>query len=279
MATNKNHSVAFMIAIMKAIQNGSFAIKDITGNIREAIILTTNDSMRCWLGSRAPSHNTINPVTLEISWITYPTDDVSVWNKEMVLSAPMYDAGKPWTSCIDEETILDEFWEHNAITIQNTLFYLHLVQDVAYDSYIRELIDCTRRSENLFRFKGKTYTGDELRGKGMARWNGNGLINTMDAHFYVRLAKVYYELTGILINSEWLEYVYKPAFFEVYSQELAENTVKFTAIDPTADEIITSKRWDDEIWPVSNEVVDGYVWYMINTTISDLRVLYSGFLR
>ncbi|MCR5185629.1 MAG: hypothetical protein K6D97_00735 [Clostridia bacterium] len=276
MATNKNHSVAFMIAIMKTLQNGSFAIKDITGNIREAIILTTNDSMRCWLGSRAPSHNTINPATGKISWITYPTDDVSVWNKEMVLSAPMYDAGKPWTSCIDEDTILDEFWKHNAITIQNTLFYLHLVQDVAYDSYIRELIDCTRRSENLFTFKGKTYTDDELRGKGLARWNGTGLINILDAQFYVRLAKVYYRLTGILINSEWLKEVYKPAFFEVYSEELAENTVKFTAIDPTADEIITSKRWDDEIWPVSNEVVDGYVSSMINTTISG--ALYSGFL-
>ncbi len=279
MATNKNHSIAFMVAIMRAKQNGSFAIKDITGNIREAIILTTNDSMRCWLGSRAPSHNTINPLTCKVSWITMPEQDVSSWTKDLVLSAPMYDAGKPWVSCIDEETILDEFWRHNVISIQNTLFYLHLAQDVAYDSYIRVLIDCTRRSENLFTFKGKTYTGDELRGKGLARWNGTGLINILDAQFYVRLAKVYYELTGILINSEWLEKVYKPAFFEVYSQELAENTVKFTAIDPTADEIITSKRWDDEIWPVSNKVVDEYVSYMINTTISDLRVLYSGFLR
>jgi len=279
MATNKIHSVAFMIAMIESKQNGTFTIKDFSGNIREAIILTTNDSMRCWLGSRAPSHNTINPATGKISWITYPADDVSVWNKGMVLSAPMYDAGKPWTSCIDEETILDEFWEHNAITIQNTLFYLHLVQDVAYDSYIRELIDCTRRSDNLFTFKGTTYTGDELRGKGMARWNGNGLINTMDAHFYVRLAKVCYEMTGTLINSEWIENVYKPAFYDVYSQELAENTVKFTAIDPTADEIITSMRWDDEIWPVSNEVVDGYVKYMINTTIGDLRALQKGFLR
>lgn len=93
----------------------------------------------------------------------------------------------------------------------------------------------------------------------MNRWNGDGLINQLDAQFFTRIAKKYYESTGVIMNSSWIDNVMKTAVADVYSAEFAEKTIPFIRINPTADEIISSKAFDEEIWPISNHIVDRWI--------------------
>jgi hypothetical protein len=260
MATNKIHALALLVAAQDCTEFCDC-------NIEDATVVTLNDSMRCWSGAREYSHFTINPETGMVSWMQMPTEDVSEWTEELVKSAERFSAGKPGEACVDEATVCSEFWRHNKFSKQNMLMYLHLVQDRIYDRFVRTVIDTSRRYEDVFIFNGKAYTGNDLRGKGMMRWNGDGLINILDAQFYVRLAKRYYEATGILANATWIEQVFKPAFFRTYSQELAEKTVKYVSINHFAEEVINNMSWDEETWPVPNWLVDQFIEWMIDDMV------------
>ena len=265
MATNKIHFAALLyydIEMRKFLSPLGVGFNHI-----DAAVVTTPDSMRCWVGSRAITHFTLNPSTKEISFMEMPGYNTKLWSKDLLLSMYSYDAGKPGDAVVDESTIPAQFWKYNNFTEQNFLFYLHLVQDASYDRFIRSMIDVSGRYEDVYWFKGKKYSGNDLRGKGLERWNGDGLLNQLDAQFYVRLAKRFYEATGILINRHWVEVEMKPAFFEAYSKELAENTVKFISISDVAEDIISSHNFDQEIWPVSNKYVDQYLnWMMEDMT-------------
>ena len=260
MATNKIHALAMLVAAQDCTE-----FRDC--NIEEATVITLNDSMRCWSGAREYTHFTVNPETGLVSWMQMPTEDVSEWTEELVKSTERFSAGKPGDACVDEATVCAEFWRHNKFSKQNMLMYLHLVQDKVYDRFVRAVIDTSGRYDDVFTFGGKSYTGADLRGKGMMRWNDDGLLNVLDAQFYVRLAKRYFEKTGILANSEWIEQVFKPAFFRTYSQELAEKTVKFISINHFAETAISTKNWDEESWPVPNWVVDQFIDWMIDDMV------------
>lgn len=256
MATNKIHALQLLVASLQFLEFHDCGIK-------EACTITTNDSMRCWVGPREYTHFTVNPDTGLVSWIQMPTEDVSEWTEELVKNAERFSAGKPGEACVDEATFCAEFWKHNEFSAQNMLFYLHLVQDKGYDRLIRTVIDTSQRYNDVFTFNGEVYSGADLRGKGMQRWMDDGLLNIIDAQVYVRLAKRYYEMSGILANTEWCEQVFKPAFFEVYSKELAEKTVKFVSINHFAEEAISTKNWDDESWPIPNWIVDQHIDWML----------------
>lgn len=244
MATNKIH---FLSALMEG-----FPAED-------AAVIIINDSIRCWVPDRALGHFTINPDTNEVSWMTFPSIPVKEWNEDVLKNILSYSAGKPGTACVDEDTVLTEFWKHNNPVTQNHHIYMHLVQDELYDRFVRNFIDVSRRYEDVFVFQDKEYSGDDLRGKGMARWNDDGLLNQLDAQFYVRLAKLYYERTSILANRQWIEEIMKPAIFRAYHPDLAEKTVKFISINDLAEEIISSKDFDRECWPLPNSAVDEWV--------------------
>lgn len=270
MATNKIHFAMTMLFAVECSDVLKERKSPISFDMVNAAKVTTPDSMRCWMGPRNFSHFTINPLTRKISGVVMPTADTTKWTEELVKYAETFDAGKPGNAVVDEATVPAEFWKYNFFTEQNFLFYLHLVQDACYDRFIRSLIDVSRRYEAdpKFIFQGKTYSADDLRGKGMARWNGDGLLNQLDAQFYVRVAKRYFEKTGIRLNRQWIEDAMKPTYFEAYSPELAEKTVKFISIHDTAEEIITLGAFDRSCWPVSNGYVDQYIDWMMDDILN-----------
>lgn len=256
--TNKNH---FLTALLYGY------------SLEEAAIMTTPDSVRCWVRERALTHFTINPHTGEVSGMEFPDIDTRFWTEDIVqqnMAIYAFNAGKPGEACIDEPTIPNEFWAYNEKSPQNNLFYLHLIQDRLYDRFIRSVIDCSRRYEDIYIFNGEVYNGADLRGKGMARWNDDGLLNQFDAQFFTRLAKRYFEKTGMLANSQWIEDVMKPSIFGAYSEELAHNTVKFISLHPLSDELISQKRFDEEIrWPVPNRVVDTWIEWLFEELLNE----------
>ena len=270
MATNKIHYAMFLLFYLEHSDKLESWKNPISFDLVNAAKVTTPDSMRCWSGNRGYSHFTVNPTTKQVSGMVMPTAGTEVWSEDLVKSAKKFDAGKPGSAVVDEATILEAFWDFNGFTFQNFLFYLHLIQDKCYDRFIRAYIDFSRKyDENpMFLFNGKAYTADDLRGKGMAKWNDDGLLNQLDAQFYVRVAKRYFEKTGIKMNRKWIEEVMKPSFFEAYSQELAEKTIKFISIHDKAEEVITSGCFDEDCWPLPNNVVDQWIDWMLEDMLT-----------
>ncbi|MBR1540883.1 MAG: hypothetical protein IJ629_07085 [Clostridia bacterium] len=278
MATNKNHFLGFLA--FQHVYAG--AISDPKGRAAyfftpyNAAVVTTNDSVRCWSGNREYTHFTINPLTKQVSWCYFPKEQVKKWTKELIDSQMVrYSYGKPGTAVVDEATIPAEMWQHNDKTSQNKLFYLHLIQDGTYDRFIRSVIDVSRRYEDVYIFEGKEYTGAQIRGEGMERWS-KGLLAELDDQFYVRLAKRLYDYTRVKADRRWIEKVMIRAIHTAYSPELAEATVKFVSLSDKANQLIAEGRFDDEVWPIPNSVVDCWIdWFfedMFNAFI-ELNVL------
>ena len=271
MATNKIHFLLLLLfpyLYKKKDEAEEFNPNDYFSCKNGALVIM-NDSIRAYIGGREYSHFTKNPDTGATSWIQFPEEDVRFWTKELVKSAPMMSAGKPGEAVIDEDTVPDVFWLHNRRSLQNEFFYLHLLQDKAYDMFIRAYIDTKDRYHDKYVFKGRTIHGDDLRGKsGMDRWS-EGLLTRFDDQFYVRIAKMYFEATGIKANREWLEETMKTAIREVYPEDLAEATVKFVSLSDKANDIITNELFDDEVqfddeaWPVKNCFADQWVHYAL----------------
>lgn len=224
MATSKNHILLALLA---------------DHTLSDALLLTTPDSVRCWSGARQYTHFTFNPQTGHTSWIEYPDIPVWEWSKSIISDTPKFDAGKPGEAAVDEATIVDEFWLHNKRTPQNQLFYEHLLQDRFYDDYLRKYVDVRRRYEDIYVFDGKTYSGEEFRKKAEERWNGDSLVNSFDTQLFMVLAKTLYREKEITANREWFENVVFPAFNQVYSKELAANTIKYITMSDRVDELIS----------------------------------------
>lgn len=233
---------------------------------REAVLIGYPDFSRAQLGNRNFMHFTSNPKTGECSWIAMPEKPVGDITKEDLEAAAKYDAGKPGTACIDEMSRPEEFWKHNNYTLQNFFFYLHVVQDNGYDRHLRVNVDTENRYDDQFIFNGETLSGDDFRGKGDARW-GTGLVNSFDDQFYIELARMYKEATGITANQAWIDSELKPLLTEVYSAELAESAKKFINIPAHVDEAINN-GFGENNYPVSRFQVRQAILWMIEDILA-----------
>ena len=277
MATNKIHFLGFLLfpyeyrAMPENLCGGTSRYDYFSAKSSAEVIV--NDAMRCWSGPREFSHFTINPETGEVSWAVFPEADLKRWSKEMVQEMEKFSAGKPGVAVIDEATISDEFWLHNVDSEQNERFYIHLVQDSAYDRFVRSVIDTSHRYEDIYVFDGEELTGAQLRGQGMERWS-SGILSELDDQFYVRLAKRYFLATGMKADRFWIDNFMKKAIHERYSPELAEATVKFVTLSDKAHAIIESGKFDEEVWPVPNRVVDQAIGWMMEDVLNALKWLF-----
>lgn len=232
----------------------------------QAVEITTPDSIRCWCGPRQYTHFTINPETNEVSWIEFPNTPIKKWNKEVIDAANKYDAGKPGEAAVDEATDLETFWKHNKKTLPNQLFYIHLLQDTLYDAYLRSYVDVSERYKDRYFFNGEKYSGAEFRQSGQERWNGESLVNRFDTQVFIALAKRLYETQGIIANRAWFEQEVFPIFREVYSEELAEKTIRFVTMTDAANETISAKKFAYESGPVPADKVDAFIDLIINVS-------------
>lgn len=237
-------------------------------SLNQAVVVTTPDSVRCWSGPRQYTHFTINPDTEEVSWIEFPTLPIIEWTKELIDKSKKYNAGKPGEAAVDEATDLETFWKHNKKTPQNQLFYIHLIQDSIYDTYLRSYVDVSKRYKDRYFFNGEEYSGNEFRQSGQERWNGESLVNRFDTQVFIALAKRLYETQGIIANRAWFEQEVFPIFREVYSKELAEKTIRFITMTDAANETISAKKFAYESGPVPADQVDAFIDLITNVSRS-----------
>lgn len=200
------------------------------------------DSIRAYLRPRQYSHFEESSDKKDISWLEYPLDLNNI-TKENTNEVNKHLSENILPCCLGEKTILSEFYKHNQHLPDN--YYngveKHLIQDMVFDNFIRDVINCDKKYDDIFIFNDKKLNGKEVR---------NLIANIEKQGFYV-LAERVYKQYNITTNQQWFDKNVKPILYETYSEDLANNTYKFIKVDPQIDELISSHTW-----PVINTDVD-----------------------
>lgn len=110
----------------------------------------------------------------------------------------------------------------------------HLKQDMAFDDFIREKIDCSGKYEDRYRLPN----GSECDGR-LTR----AYISQIEQHGIYVLAHELYEKKGITADQAWFESRVKPVLNEQYGPELAEKTYSFMKISPEINGLIQAHDW------------------------------------
>ena len=193
------------------------------------------DAIRRYCGQRQYSHFEEHPDNKEkISWMEYPSD-VKHLSKEVVDSQNKYLAENIPSCVLGENTHIEVFEEHNRHL--NPEYFAgvkkHLTQDVVFDEFIREQIDCSRKFEDKFFFKDNCYDGKGVR----------SLIADIENQGVYVLAYMLHQTYGITANQEWFDKHVKRVLDREYPEDLAEGTYKYMQIPEEIDKRITEGDW------------------------------------
>lgn len=194
------------------------------------------DAIRAYSGPRQYSHFEHGSAgSDDTSWWVMP-DNMKAPKEEVQASLKEGSHMAEYIPCVlGEETDINVFREHNKHLPKEMYegVETHLKQDIVFDDFVREKIDCSRKYEDKFVFDGKEMDGKEVR----------GLIAQMEQQGIYCLSKMIYERTGELCNQEWLEKNVKPILDREYPPDLADKTFSYMSIDPEINRYITEKDW------------------------------------
>lgn len=195
------------------------------------------DAVRAYARPRQYSHFEQAKDGTDVSWWKFP-DDMKHCTKDSV-SQSMTDGShlvEGIQPCVlGESTDIQAFYKHNQHLSPNMFegVEMHLRQDIVFDDFVREQIDCTGKYDDTFVMDGVEYDGKGVR----------SLIGEMEQHGLYVLAHDLYEQKGITANQQWFEDVVKPALEKEYSDELAGKTFSFMKMDEKYDAYITNHDW------------------------------------
>lgn len=201
-------------------------------NVRDIIpYAVLPDAIRCFnfgenvKNNRVISHFEKNPTTGSASWMVYPSKaEIKVLDDRIVQSLGMHIEPDYNQVAIGDETSMGSFIEHNNMLESEVLLgvYLHLIQDVIYDEYVRQKINCYRRRiDGTFSFKGEVYDAKSVR----------KLISEIEEQEFRLLAKKFERITGEKPDQAWFERTIKPLLDEAYSPKMAECTWKYILVN------------------------------------------------
>lgn len=193
------------------------------------------DAIRAYIGARQYSHFEMNENNDGYSYCQFPSsmkmekdDVIKLFNKKGHL-----ESARPCV--LGENTNIEAFYDNNSHLPENIFRGIerHLKQDIEFDNFVRNVIDCSKKYEDKFIFKGKELDGKEVR----------SFISKMEQYGIYVLASKLYEEQGITVNQKWLEDVVKPALEKEYPTDLAEKTFSFMNIDEEINKLITNHDW------------------------------------
>lgn len=193
------------------------------------------DAIRRYCGPRQYSHFEEHPTNKgEISWMEYPSDIKHV-TREVMESQDKYLAENIPPCVLGENTHIETFEEHNEHLSPEYFSGVkkHLTQDVVFDDFIREKIDCSKKFNDEFTFKGKKYDGKGVR----------TLIADIENQGLYVLACMIHKAYGITANQEWFDKHVKQNLDGVYPQDLADGTYQYMHIPENINRWITEGDW------------------------------------
>lgn len=222
MALSKTHILVSALALHR---------QGLDSKLKEMIpLVILPDAIRCFnygsgvKNNRVITHFEINPATGKASWMKFPSiKELKSLDDEKIQSLSMGIEPDYNQVAIGDETSIPAFCRHNIMLeeLEYRGIIIHLHQDRIYDSYIREKIDCSRRSEGIFKFNGKVYDKKSVR----------KLITEFEEQEFRLLAEKYKKETGETPDENWFEENVKSAIDSAYCKKMAECTWKYISID------------------------------------------------
>ena len=198
------------------------------------------DAIRMY-GPRQVFHFTEHPVTGKCSSVVIKTTPNQLKGIKNHLETNLQpDIPK---AAVDEMSHPEVFAELNPAWVGSG-YETHLYQDMAWDTWIRTLIDVSDRFNDRFVYnrKGRVVDGATLRKD----------LFPMDDLFFIAVAKRIQTEYGITIDADWFEEHVHQNLLRDYDEELAENTWKYINI-PSLDkpidlpEFVTQEEIEAEI--------------------------------
>lgn len=203
------------------------------------------DAIRKYCGPRQYTHFEEASDKTDISWYKFPKTIKNIESKEEALDTDLHLANCV-PAAIGEQTHIEEFEAHNQHLSPE--YYAgvkkHLTQDCIFDEFIRQQIDCSKKYEDKFTFKGTEYDGKGIR----------KVIGDIENQGLYILAYMMDKSYGITTNQEWFDRHVKDVLDREYSADLAEGTYKYMHIPEELNKRITEKDWshlNEGILPLS----------------------------
>ena len=192
------------------------------------------DAIRRYCGPRQYSHFEEKYDGSDVSWVKFPSD-IKTIDKEKMGKQPMHMVDEVKPCVLGENTNIQAFEEHNRNLPPEMYAGIkkHLIQDLMFDEFIREQIDCSKKYEDKFEFNGKTYNGQEIR----------KVIGDIENHGLYVLAYMLNRSYGITANQEWFDEHVKKNLDRVYPEDLANGTYNYMKIPDVINERITNGDW------------------------------------
>lgn len=196
------------------------------------------DAIRRYSGARQFSHFEKGSDGVDdSSWWSFPPSMKNVTKESITdsISLCAHKSSSIRPAVIGEDTDIEAFYSHNT-HLPEPMFAgikAHLEQDMAFDDFIRTQIDCSKKYDDEYTFKGTKYDGKGVR----------SLIEDIEQYGIYVLAHEVYESTGEVTDAKWFDDNIKPIFDERWPQDLADGTFTFIKIDPKINELIQNKDW------------------------------------
>ena len=193
------------------------------------------DAIRRYTKSRQYSHFEEHPTRKDdIAYMAYP-EDLKGIGEDILEKVNHYMADDIPACKLGERSHIETFEKYNQHLSPKYFAGVkkHLTQDIVFDDFIRENIDCSRKFEDKYVFHGKEFDGNGIRDK-IAEIENQGL--------YV-LAFMVHEAYGITANQEWFDKHVKDILDKEYSKEMKESTYNYMKIPTEINERITNHDW------------------------------------
>lgn len=240
---------------MKSLQQTLLTLFSVDGNIEkfnnEIAYVLLPDAIMKYTEDNQYSHFRQNPDGTEVSWVMFPSNIKKLTSQTSQLDKAL--ASGVFPCPIGEEINIEAFYETNKHLPKAYFNSIekHLIQDLEFDNFIKQIIDCSKKYEDIFNYNDNYLSGVEF----------CDFIDKIEIQGIYILAANLYQKYNITVNNEWLDKNVKTTLFKYYSEELAESICEFINIDETINEYITNHDWshipDFEIPPKSFGVFYG----------------------
>lgn len=209
------------------------------------------DVIRAYTGKREYSHFEWDSSKNDYSWISFP-DNVKNYTQEIFNSCPKYLVGKINNSVMGNEINLNSFYEHNNDLPKKIKqgIAIHLIEDIAWDEFIRELIDCSQKEQDVFNFRDETLDGKQTR----------RIVDDLSQFGVYILAERLYETQNIVTDNKWVQTYIKDLLETYYPSDLAEKALSFMHIDEQINNYIADKDYihEDEYLATRDAMINMY---------------------
>lgn len=180
------------------------------------------DTIRFFTKERKYSHFELTNDGTKINGFIYP-NDLSLLNnlycKENIINAKNEEQ-----SAIGNNIIISYFDNLNAnlYDLPKKGYRLHLEQDIIFDNFIRNVINCNEKFNDIFIL----YDGTKINGVKLRK-----LIIEMENYGVFLLLQAIYKYMKITINQDWIDKNIVSRIKIDYKMELFENSVKFLKLN------------------------------------------------